>query len=73
VDPRERSDEQLRQYLTVVTGYLSLLLEERDREPGPEHWVWLERAYTAAQRATNTLEAADRLRASQPAEPLPDD
>lgn len=73
MDPRERSDEELRQYLTVVTGYLSLLLEERDREPGPEHWVWLERAFTAAQRATRTFEAASRLRENEPHEPQPDE
>ncbi len=61
VDSRGRADEELRQYLTVVTGYLSLLLEERDAEPGPDHWVWLERAHVAARRATGVLELLDQL------------
>ena len=68
MDARERSDEELRQYLTVVTGYLQLLLEERDREPGPEHWTWLERAHHAAERATRLLEATSRLEAQEPVE-----
>ncbi len=73
MDQRERSEDDLRQYLTVVAGYLALLLEERDRPLGPEHWVWLERANTAAQRATQSFEALSRLRAHQPVEPRPDE
>jgi hypothetical protein len=41
-------DEAMRHHLTVVRGYLGLLLEEPGGQLGDEHWGWLERAYGSA-------------------------
>ena len=41
-------EEALRQHLTVVRGYLGLLLEQPGGQLDDEHWQWVERAYSAS-------------------------
>lgn len=59
--PRGSADEDLRHCLTVVSGYLGLLLEEKPGPVGPEHWTWLERAQQAAARAVAICDAQGLL------------
>ena len=46
--PYRDADEELRHCLTVVSGYIGLLLQDRGHELEEEHWVWVQRARDAA-------------------------
>ena len=52
------ADEELRHCLTVVSGYIGLVLQDRGQEPCDEHWMWLQRAQDAAVQGLEVFGAA---------------
>lgn len=51
----------MRHHLTVVRGYLGLLLEQPGGQLDDEHWAWLERAYLASVEALQLHADLDAL------------